>query len=246
MVFVTMAIVLAGVRQASAAQITQLHAFSGTGFGGTVIDPFDPTLGALDSIRVNITGTLTVTGTTGLFLVPVGDHLQPGPYNYQVDVSQEFFGLGNKFFHFNDPATFTFSGTATGNGEPLVLGALYSYGFTLNATSDLVGFTIPVTSSSNGALIPPLGGISGPRNQFLDDLSPIDEIDFAQHAIAMTFGVPLSSQFAISNVSTGGALELQYNYTPAAAPVPEPGTLGLVGAGVAMLVRRRKKDRTRG
>lgn len=240
----TAAVVLLGVRQASAAQILQFRNFSGTAFDAVHVDPFDGTLGTLDSIDVDISGSLTVVGITGQQMIPVGNLLSPIPYNYQLDVTQTFQGLANQFFHFNGPATFNLPGIASGGGEAFAMSTSFSYTFTLNAFSDLAGFTVPVTSSSAGVLIPPAAGVTGLRSHFVDGFSPLEEIDFFQtQATVAAFGA-LTSPFVIANTSTNGLLQITYDYTPApvVAAVPEPGTITLVGAGLAALARRRKKD----
>jgi len=238
---------LTGVAQAGAAEITQIHAFSGTGFDSLHVQPFDETLGTLDSIHVSIQGTLVVVGLTGQSLVLTGNVLVPTPYQYEVDVTQDFHGLASQYFHFNDPSTFKLLGTATGNGEGFALSTSYTYSFTLNDLTDLGVLAIPATSSTLGVLIPPVGGVTGLRSHFLDGFAPFDEIDLIQSAGTPIINAALTSPFLVIDTSTSGFIQLDYKYTPtpAAAEVPEPATIGLVATGLAMLARRRRKQMSR-
>jgi len=232
---ILVAALLVNARPAHAASITNFYGFSGSITDAIAVDPFDPALGTLNSINISITGALTVVGTTGLNMVVVPPGVQaPQAYGFQVTVTQLFFGLANKYFEFEDPATFLFTGNATGVGEGFAFTTNYGYGFTFNTASDFVGFVIPTTSTTFGTLTPPLGGVSGLRSNFLDTIVPIDEIDFFQSWSSLNqSGTALPT--VISTVNNTGLLQITYNYTP----VPEPASWMLVVVGAAVLAARR-------
>lgn len=216
-----------------------MHAFSVGTFGGFGLTPFDPALGTLDSINVSISGVLSVLVTTQQNLVFNGTTFVPLPYTYGVTAEQRFIGEGGKYFRFDSPATFQLTGVATGAGEPGVLATTYSYSMTFNAVTDLIGLVIPSTSSTVGALIPPISGVVGPRSDFILGPPPVDAMDIVQSAV----GTPLTGPPpTITGITSGGSLFMTYNYTPAAvADVPEPATLLLVAGGLVWAVRRRRR-----
>lgn len=227
-------------RPADASSITNIYSFSGSTTDTMVVQPFNPALGTLDSVDVGISGVLSVSGTTGLNLLPgPGGQQIPIPYNFQVTVTQNFFGLGGKYFEFNDDAMFVFNGTSTGLGEGFGFAPSYGYTFTFNAVTDLIGFVIPTTSTTAGTLQPPLSGVSGPRADFLQTIIPLDQISFAQIASGQNFS-PTALPLVIGSASTSGFLEVTYNYT-AAVPEPSTWTLIVLGAAAAVASRRRRR-----
>lgn len=225
---------------AQAASILQVRGFAGSAFGAIGVTPFDPTLGTLDSVDVRILGLLTVGGTTLPNLMPTPAGPVPIPYTYQVSVQQRFFGP-QKFFEFNGPAVFTFSGSATGVGEQFLLGTNYSYAFSFNSSTDAIGFALPTVNSGPAALAPPLSGISGPLADFVDDGIPINEIDLSQpFPTTLGFGGPSP---IVAQYQTSGSLQITYNYTPFAQPVPEPASVLMVSLGLGGLAVRRFRTR---
>lgn len=224
---------------ARADTITQLHGFSAGTFDAIGVTPFDPSLGTLDRVLVNIAGGLTVTGVTGQNALPTQPPT-PVPYSFQVEVSQEFFGLAGKYFEFLDPARLLFLGSASGAGEAFALVTDFTYDLDFTALTDLVGFTLPVASATSAALIPPFVG--GLRSDFLAGLVPIDEIDLVQQA-AVTFSLG-QTPTVITAVNSIGTLQIVYDYTPAPVAVSGPATLLLLGVCAAALgvgARRRRR-----
>lgn len=197
------------------------------------LTPFDPALGTLDSVNVTLNGAITVLGLASPFRDGFGTAL---PYSYQVNVTQDFDGLADQFFDFDSDALLTLTGSASGAGEPFSLSAFFSYGFTFDSTTDLVGFTFPSFSASPGILSPPTG-ISGTRADFLASIVSLNQIALIESVSAgLASPVPVS----VSGISTSGALLVQYNYTPTSVPEPTPLALMAIGAAALGFSRRRQ------
>jgi hypothetical protein len=232
-------LVLCGLApSAPAASTSFISAFSGSGFDAIGVTPFDPALGTLDSVQVSIDGTLTVSGQTPPQIFTIGFSNVPFPYSYSVSVTQDFFGLIGKYFDFDSNARFGFSGVATGLPAPFAFATDFSYDFSFTATTDLLGFTVPVASSSSGVFVPPTS-ISGTRSDFLETIVPIDEVDLVQTWSSQTAGA-IFPTVQIDSVHAGGTITLLYNYTP---PIPEPQTYATLLAGLGLLgfaARRRR------
>ncbi len=228
-------------RPAAADAIVWGSTLNAAPFGATSATPFDPTLGTLDRVDVQILGTLLVQGTALPNLLPIGPFgtPEPVPYSFEVQAFQDVFGLGGKYFDFTGNAEFRLSGFSTGGGEAFSLSTPFIYSFSFTATTDLIGFTLPsLTASGAVAAIPPLGGITGQRSDFLESVFPIDEIDMVQSA----FGLPGAGPGPlVSSISTTSALLVTYTYTPAPIDTPEPGTLALLVTGVAAVIGRRRR-----
>jgi hypothetical protein len=201
------------------------------------VTPFDASLGTLDSVRVTINGVLIVTGQTPQHgtVDPLAGFI-PLPYQYRVDVAQDFDGLGATFFDFSTPATFMLPGVASGVPSPFTLATPFTYGLEFDSTTDLIGFDFPTVS---GVTIPPLGGVVGPLNAFIDTGALLNAIVLAHTATPVALGGPLPLVFS---VGASGLLSLEYTYTPLTA-VPEPASLTLVTGGLfaALAVRRRRR-----
>jgi hypothetical protein len=207
---------------AAALTTTQIHSFSGSPFDAIAVTPFAPSLGTLNTVHVNIFGTLAVLGTT-LPNLPGGI---PIAYPYEVDVNQSFLGLGSQYFDL-DHGTFRFVSVASGVGEPFAFVTAFSYDFQFTAASDLIGFTFPSVSSSVGALLPPLPGITGMRSDFVATGIPINEIDLLQQ-----FTVQATLPVIVTSFQANGLLEIDFGFTP----VPEPASGTLLCLGLALSI----------
>ena len=120
------ALLCALARPAAPDSIFVASPFSGGAFDAIGMTPFDPSMGTLDKVLVSIAGTLSVSGSTLPNLVPVGVTLVPLPYDYRIDVTQDFEGLAGGYFDLNDDTTFSMIGHATGSGEAFALATTFS------------------------------------------------------------------------------------------------------------------------
>lgn len=204
-----------------------LTMFAGANYGPGIfnpmsIQPFDPTLGTLNSVNVTLQGQINAT----VAQLPCGE---PSPLlcPFELVVDQNFFGLSPAFFSFDTDAQFVFEGT-----DPTLI-QNYIYTFTFDAFTDniLNGFTFPNLSSSVGGnatqIIPP-ADINGRRANFLPTIVGLNEVDGVLSAGAI-FGA------VVTSYSDVGGLIIQYNYTP----VAEPSSLLLIIAGVASVITRK-------
>jgi hypothetical protein len=175
--------------------------------------PFNHTLGTLTSVEVTINGELIATVQT----LPNFSEFGPVPTPFNVLLDQNFSGLpSNSFFTFVDPALIAFTGTGSGFGEAQTLVSPFTYAFQFNSTTDLTGFT-PV---------PGVGLASGNLAGFTDTFSSV----MSESLLTTPFDVVGASAVSTSDV---GVILVEYDYTPASAPLPEPGTPLLLGAGLA-------------
>ena len=131
-----LALILVRPGQAKADLITQAHSFSAIAFDRMIgVTPFDSSLGTLDEVSVSIQGQMEV----GVYAPPYILDLVPRPYEFQVQVEQEFFGLADKFFTFDSPAIFPFAGVASGSGAGYLFIEPFTYNFTFNEIDHLFG-----------------------------------------------------------------------------------------------------------
>lgn len=230
-------------RPAAADSILVASSFSGGTFDAIGMTPFDTSLGTLDKVIVSIVGTLSVSGSTLPNLVPAGVALVPQPYDYRVDVTQDFEGLAGRYFDVNDHTTFSMFGHATGAGEPFTLATTFTYSFDFDDISDLIGFAIPSVTSSFGAFIPPFS-VSAARADFTGT-GAIEEVDLIQFATSTTLGAAVPPP-SIATLLASGLISVTYEYTPEPESVPEPATLALLGvAAVGVGTRAARHHRRR-
>ena len=237
-----------------AALITELASYSlittTTGTAGGVsststiqtLDPFDSSLGQLDAVEVSIIGNTAFVGNTGqaTFIGGIGGNIVGIPYTITTDVSLGFDGLTD-YFSTNGDLTGTHIIQATGLGESLSGVGSYNLGFTIDATSELLGNNRPPASfgySGTGSLASiPL--ISGDLSDFLDSTILSDMFMFSLD-VSFT-STPGSFSPSVITTSATGLMRVDYYYTPQSVPVP--ATLWLFGTALIGLVgfnRRRK------
>jgi hypothetical protein len=226
-------------RPAASDAIFVTSSFSGGAFDAIGMTPFDSSQGTLDSVAVRILGTLSVSGSTLPHLVPVGVTPVPTPYDYRVDVTQDFEGLAGGYFDLHDHTTFSMIGHASGSGEPFTLVTTFAYAFDFDDITDLIGFTIPSVSSSVGTVVPAFS-VSAARADFTGT-GVIEEVDLIQSATSAIVGGAAVPAPLIGTFLASGLITVTYEYTPAPEPpsVPEPATLSLLGVAAAAAAARR-------
>jgi len=223
--WINSAVLLLGVgvfaTHAQADQLVTSASFSGSFGQATGLNYFDSKLGTLNSVNVQIMGTLQ-----GQFETQ-GQCDQNGciPTLYDVEVNQTFTGLGGQFFSFATPAVFQFVGEGT-FAQAFSLATFFSYSFTFNSTTDLAGQAFP---NSTGPTIPPLF-VSGMRNDFLEPVIPLKEVDVAT-SLALATGV-----LDVTGLGSDGAIIITYDYTRAVSAVPESSMFAPVLAGFLLVL----------
>lgn len=215
--YFTVTFLILGVGQAEAELISQTSTFSNT-FKGTNltattndsigISPFDSALGTLDKVIISINGKTDINFTAKAYFP---SSIAPASYPFGISVKQSFFGLGNKYFTFNNPAIFSWNGSGANTGGPAVwnFNNQFSYNFIFNNQTDKVGYTIPTTtnttsqssnsqpSSVKGLLVDFLGGNQTHSEEFMQ---------------AFTVTSPVREN-PITLLTTG-TITIKYYYTP--------------------------------
>jgi len=217
----------------------QTRIFTNTGTLGanlstTIFDPFDSSLGTLDSVNILVSGFLRVSGSLPPNLVSPNN--TPSPYAYNITVTQSMYGLiGFNNFGFATPAQFLYNGVASGiPGDAFFFDTPITYSLNFNETSDLLGFTIP---SGNVATFPP-AYVSGLREDFLDNLLNSSNGLVMQNQLITTSSALLP---VVPDVLMSNTVFLTYNYTPFETSVPEPSALLLLGSGLFILACMRRR-----
>jgi hypothetical protein len=220
---------------AVADDLIQVQGFTLSGMTNTFeIQPFNPSLGTLDSVNVTIDGEITGTILTLPNLVPDGaGGFIPMGLPYIATISQNFAGSP---FSFSSQAMIIATSAGLGEGDPIAL--LFDYGFTFGSLSNLTGFTTTSGGISGGTTSLPPVLIDGTLNGWESSILPlIIEIPY------VTASVTGGAEPVIPDLSENGALIVQYNYeTPTPVSTPEPRTLSLMACGLAglLLASRRK------
>ncbi len=185
-------------------------------------DPFDPTLGTLDSVGLSMQVTLTTILNTAQNFIQGGTG-SAIPFPYQVTGSTKF-ELGplspvSLLIPFEDPNPYT----ASGVGEVFTSTDNLTSNVLFDSTSDFVGIVF------DGR-----GTMSGLRSDFIQTLPGLDLI-FQPTISGSYIGTsPIPSTVSIFGA---GTIILQYNYTPFSTStpggtVPEPTPIALLASGL--------------
>ena len=187
--------------------VMQASEFSASGVYHTedwiAFQSFDPTLGTLDRVNINLEGTLTVQGhePSPGNIVGYSQGGMPiyGPHAYQISTTFDTFELLGRGFEFNSPAEFSFSGTSSGvPGYPIGHSIWFTMNISFDAGTDISGFPkLDIT----GGYMPPTSIIGT-----LDDFLPIVPSGDPAIEILMLFDSPFSGVSVTQTTIGGGGI----------------------------------------
>lgn len=236
------AILTCAAGAADAATIIETASFSGPEVSLLSLQPFDDDLGALDRVGVSIIGQITGSVLTA----PQKTADTPIPYNASLNVVQRFDRFFPDLGFDTDSMDASFNGSiaASGAGEEAGFAVVFSYGFTVSAATDQVGFVIENPGGATGfTALPAIFDIT--RASFVDNLGAGALLSL----ITVANGPQTDPRLTpIGPFAMAGAAVLSYDYTPAVVsppidtvvPLPAGLPLLLSALGVFGLLRRRK------
>ena len=200
------------------------------------IDQFDPNDGALDEVRISISGQLTYSVFAPAWLDALGN---PMTYDFSATVDHDILGSPGGF-SFGSPAQFIFNGTASGLGDTFTFSRAFTYDFDLTAATDLLGGA-PLAGTSSGFDIAPFL-VTGTRADFVAD-PLIGPITIQEQNILSVSNTVAPVALATTQLVAGGLYQVTYEFTPPVTPdpgpgptaVPEPGGFGFVALALAAL-----------